>query len=94
MRSPTHKKLEAVTGTQAAVAAFVGFLLTWKPALVVTFPSFFPVYTKDLSKVFIVEGCLEYSNATVAIFCLIEVLLAAYLFQLYFVPWCFGAQKW
>ena len=84
--------MEAISTTKAILSLVLGILITWKPAIVVQFPGF--LYTSDMTKVFVVEGCVEYSNATVAIFCLVEVLLTAYLWQKYLVPWCFGATRW
>ena len=73
-------------------ASLIVILLIWKPLFVVLFPGW--VYTSDLSKVFLFQGCVGGSTQTVFVFCLLEVLVACVLLKKIVVPALFGVEAW
>eukprot|EP00501_MAST-03F_sp_TOSAG23-6_P001993 GSMAST32.ASY1.ANO1.2078.1 assembled CDS len=70
-------------------ASIAVVLLIWKPLFVVLFPGY--VYTGDLTKVFLFQGCIGGSTQTVFVFCLLEVLISCVLLKDIVVPSVFGA---
>ena len=73
-------------------ATLIVILLIWKPLFVVLFPGW--VYTSDLTKVFLFQGCIGGSTQTVFVFCLLEVVISCVLLKKFVVPALFGLEAW
>lgn len=73
-------------------ATLAVILLVWKPLFIVLLPGL--IYTSDLTKVFLFQGCIGGSTQTVFVFCLLEVLIACVLLKKIVVPAMFGVDTW
>ena len=88
----SDKEMSPVPWYKSLPATLIVILLIWKPLFVVLFPGW--VYTSDLSKVFLFQGCIGGSTQTVFVFCLLEVLISCVLLQQIVVPALFGLEAW